>query len=301
MTLSHYTTRHGLEGILETETLWATHFLELNDRSEFFYAWNALQRHALAYTLERIPEDIRPTPPMQETMKALFEEKIRENFASSGPGFGDLFVTSFAKAGSDDHVRRGIRTLWDIYTGYQGYCLQFSRQHIERILDLEMTKGSYASAGLVDVIYGVDVNSREFRSLSSQLGEQWLLDVVRAYPDSRIVPDYENQWAPSYLTRKVMEFCASHKDPCFEDEREVRIFLWPAPHAEARVFTGIAAPKKIRTAPNGKHILVVGEFWKPGIIPHRILIGPKANRDIDGALKKFEFPPEVALSDLPIA
>src|ERR1051326_1881528 len=58
-TLSHYTSLTGLEGIAKTGTLWATNFTELNDTSEYFYAWEILQRDAIDYIMARIPSDLK--------------------------------------------------------------------------------------------------------------------------------------------------------------------------------------------------------------------------------------------------
>lgn len=299
--LSHYTSRAGLEGILDTETLWATNFLELNDNSEFFFAWEALQRNAAAYLKARIPDDLKQGGDAVDATLARLTAEVRTSFASSAPNSGHLYITSFARAGNEDQERRGILTLWDRYTKFEGYCLQFPRRAIEHALELELMKGSYSWAGLAEVTYGLDETTSEFRTLSTQLGEQWLLLAARATRDSRISPDYQNHWPESLLVRKIMDFCARHKDPCFEDEREIRIFLYPADRAEARVFTGIAGVKKVQTTPSGKRILAVGEFWRPGIIPSRIIVGPKADPRIEGLFAKFENPPVIAPSNLPIA
>lgn len=299
--LSHYTSRAGLEGILDTETLWATNFLELNDSSEFFFAWEALQRHAAAYLKARIPDDLKQGGNANDATLACVMAEVRTAFASSAPNSGHLYVTSFARAGNEDQERRGILTLWDRYTKFEGYCLQFLKRDIEHKLKLELTRGSYSSAGLAEVTYGLDETTSEFRILSRQLGEHWLLLAARIIRDSRISPDYRNHWPESFLVRNIMEFCARHKDPCFEDEREIRVFLYPADRAEARVFTGIAGVKKIRTTPSGKRFLAVGEFWRPGIIPSRIIVGPKADPGIEGLLAKFNLPPVIAPSNLPIA
>jgi hypothetical protein len=53
--LSHYTSRDGLEGIAESKTLRATSFLQLNDTSEYFYAWEILQKEALRLAINRMP------------------------------------------------------------------------------------------------------------------------------------------------------------------------------------------------------------------------------------------------------
>lgn len=298
--LSHYTSRDGLEGILKTEILWATNFLDLNDKSEFFYAWNALARHAVAYFFSKLPDDLKPEESRTEGILATINSGVRSLLVSEQTTAGHLYVTSFARASNEDQQRRGILTLWDRYTRFEGYCLQFSRSSIVHALQLEAVKGNYVSVDLVDVVYGVDQASWEFKAIGDQLGELWLLQAARETGDSRIRPDYENSWALSYLLRQIMAFCARHKDPCFEDEREIRMFLYPAEKAECRVFTGVAGVKNVQRSPSGKRILAIGEFWKPGILPDRIIIGPKADENIRELLIKFNIPPVVSKSSLPI-
>ena len=55
--LSHYTSRAGLEGIAETHSLWGTNFLDVNDSSEFLYAWQFLMQEAAQEALKQIPDD----------------------------------------------------------------------------------------------------------------------------------------------------------------------------------------------------------------------------------------------------
>lgn len=298
--LSHYTNRQGLEGILKTETIWATHFLDLNDSSEYFYAWDALACRAAEYFYSRIPEEMRPEEGERRDVVDKMKALVRATFASTQDSTGNLYVTSFARARNEDQERRGILTLWDRYTKFEGYCLQFPRDYIERMLQFEMMKGNYISASLIDVVYGIDENSVEFKTISDQLGEFWLLQAERRIDDGKIRLGDENSWAPSYLFRKIMEFCARHKDPCFEDEREVRLFFYPAEKADVRIFTGIAGVKKVQKAPSGKRFIEIGEFWRPGIIPNRIIIGPRADDCLTNLLSGFWLPPTVEKSNLPV-
>ena len=296
--LSHYTSKTGLEGIAKSKTLHATSFLQLNDKSEYVYAWEILQRFALEIAIQKLPPDAIKVPvdindrarKSTEQFKALFSGDI-----------GLMYVVSFAMSSSSDHERRGILTLWEKYTKHEGYCLQFDQRDIERLVEFELMKGSYAALSLSPVIYGVDTESREFRVLCYQLAQQFLLQVMRAKPGLRVQPDFQDIWADSYLHRKLMEFCGLHKDPCFEDEREVRIVGFPADQAAYRPFTGVATIKKRRTAPSGKGYIDIGEYWTPTLTPRRMIMGTKADPDISAALAYYNPKPEIAHANLPVA
>jgi hypothetical protein len=125
--------------------------------------------------------------------------------------------------------------------------------------------------------------------------------MLRDRPDLRIEPKTQSMWSDNDLGRQILDFCATHKDPFFKDEREVRLFGYPHTEAESRVFLGPALRKPIKTMPEGKRYIVFGEDWQPGICPRRIIIGPKADPNIETLVAKFPKWPEVVHANLPIA
>lgn len=120
------------------------------------------------------------------------------------------------------------------------------------MIELNSWRSNYGALGFSEVRYGIDRDAYSYNQLRFQMAQNMIVQMLRAQPDLRIEPKWQGMWAESYLTRKVWDFCATHKDPCFEDEREVRLFGYPLPQAEARVFTGKASRKPIRTTANGK-------------------------------------------------
>ncbi len=298
--LSHYTKRAGLVGILSSGTLWATNFLDLEDTSEFFYAFDLLCRDAFHYAMSQIPNELKlPNHNLDAAFDALKSDLV--NSLKSQDGYGQLYVVSLARGTTPDHEQRGIFTLWDRYTKHEGYCLQFSEQHIREKLKSELSKGSYAWAGLKRVTYGVDTSEPEFRALSFQLGETMLLQAARATGYSNIPIQFQSHWAQTYLVRRLLDYCATRKDPCFADEREVRIFAYPAEQAVARVFTGVAYRKQIRVGPTGRRYVAIGEHWRPGIAPQRIIVGARADFEITPLLAVHGLDIEVSKSNLPVS
>lgn len=298
-TLSHYTSRAGLEGICRTGTLWATNFLTVNDRTEFFYTWKMLQRAAFEYALQRIPEEHRAHDfDMDKIVEGVLAE-FRSALAA-GDGFGHLFITSFALSRNEEEDRRGILTLWHRYTNLDGYCIQYDKADIEKMLRLDAMKSSYEWLELLEVNYGVKKDTPSFRELSRQIGEQQLLQYARETRDWRVNPDYKNNWAPTYLAMRLASYCGTHKDPAFSDEREFRIIAYPHKNPHAQFLTGVSSPKTIRNGPGGKRYIVIGDNWTPPIRPTRIIIGLKADRNIDDILRHFDKPPVVDICDIPI-
>jgi hypothetical protein len=311
--LSHYTTRVGLEKIARTETLWATNFLDLNDETEFFYGFGSLSNAAIHMVMGLIPDENRRKVNDLETESVKAVKELRQRQRSTD-GYGQLYVVSFARGRTDYENKSGIRTLWELYGHHhEGYCLQFDEDDVRRILRLDSERSNYEAVGMTEVKYGVDENEPAYRDLCFQLSQQILELVFHTRPDIEVQPEWERMWTLNDFYRKLMWYCATHKHPCFVDEREMRIFAYPSASSDARVFTGTATKKRVRTCPRGRKYIVLGENLRPGLIPRRIIVGTKADRAID-SIRADYFPlpgsdpifncslmPEVAYANMPIA
>ena len=107
----------------------------------------------------------------------------------------------------------------------------------------------------------------------------------------------------TYLFRLVMEFCGEYKDPSFIDEREIRILAYPSRESFSRPLIGLATRKPIYhpTHPDLiKKFITLGEDWFPGLMPRRILIGPKANLSNHTFFSLYPDPPMFMESKIPI-
>jgi hypothetical protein len=300
MILSHYTTWAGLEGMLRSPALWATNFLQLDDTSEYFYAWSVVNREAMRLVMDHLPDDRKKANfDLEETVK-IATEKLREFGKKSDP-YGQLFVFSFARGQDDDEDRRGILTLWKLYAKIDGYCIQYNDSDIRRVLDVESAFWHYESVNLVPVRYGVDIADVEFKKLSWQLSQYYLRDIIQLTGDHRIELNVDHWMAESAYFRLLLEFCASHKDPLYKDERELRIFACPSARAQSRVFTGIAHVKPIFRSPTGKQYIALGADVRPGFTPFRIMGANKASSDFSELLDDYEFIPEYCQIDLPVS
>jgi len=297
--LSHYTSRSGLEGIASTKTLWASNFLDLKDSSEFTYAWHELQKGALKLFFDNMPPGLMP--PEADPLKIAKQstEQFKDYLKNSTGGL--LYVVSFARCLNDDHRQRGHLTMWDRYTRHEGYCMQFDEKAIRRLIRLESLKGSYAVLFLDSVEYGVNTNDQKYRELCYQLAQQWLVQAMRARPEIRFEPDFGKIWPDSRLHYELARFCALHKDPCYEDEREMRIFAYPSVDARIVPLMGIANVKKEHQKPDGSRYIILGEYWTPELAPDRLIVGTKADPNINSVLSHYSQKPEIAFANLPVA
>jgi len=297
--LSHYTTRAGLEGIANSGIFWATSLLDLNDTSEYFYAWDALLDGAKELFLPQVPAGVWPSTTSFEEMTKRVSDDLR-SLLKKTDGVGHLYVTSFARTETTDQSRRGILTLWDRYTKHEGYCLQYDEGDLLRLLESERMFASYASLGLVPIEYGIDRDGRRYRELCFQLSQLFLRQTVKLRPNLGLSPDYQNLWPLSRLFDELLVFCAKHKDPCFEDEREIRIFAYPGDGPVVRPFMGLSCVKIRQRTEAGKLYIRLGEYMPSGFAPRRIVVGAKADTELTDIVTKFNPRPEVNLCDLPV-
>jgi hypothetical protein len=300
--LSHYTKRAGLEGIARDKCIRATKFNELNDKSEIEYGFIEFVRRALLAVFEEMDKLIPRKPGVTLDM-ADAEAKILAYFRKSfdgDKGSEPLYVASFARGKTEDHDNRGMLTLWDRYTKLEGYCLQFHEEDVRRIIELEASRRNYAFLTLDNVHYGIDERTFEYRELAFQMKQLLLIQVMQGMPQLPIQPAYEQMWPFTTYATRMLHYIAKHKDPFFEDERETRIVGVPAKVAQARFLTGPAMVKHPKIYDDGRHYIGVGEDWRPGLQPCRIIIGPRANADIEDILSLFEHRPVVINAKFPV-
>lgn len=303
--LSHYTSERGLIGIVRSQSLFATSFLDLNDTSEFFFALSVVVREAVEKALQFVPEEIRgPIRADFDAEKAMgdYVKKIRDNVLESD-GYDALYVTSFAAGRNDDENRRGILTLWDRYTAYKGYCLQFDEATIRNKLEREVQTHSYSMIDLVEVKYGVDKSSLEFQELARQFSTILRLQLCHHLNDYRAAPGEAEHVVEGEFIKRLFHFCATHKDPAFADEREVRVLAFPHGKAFSRPLHGLQTSKTIQRRHNsnkGARYIIIGDSMLPGFIPKRIVAGPKTSTGAWMGMDLYPPMPAFDKSDLPV-
>lgn len=303
--VSHYTNDRGIFGIIRSQSLRATDFLSLNDKVEFVYALSEIVNKALAMSVSQVPEDMLKKDVESELSKLtinLLKDNIRTQIKNSD-GYGGLYVTSFACGKTEDEDERGILTLWDRYTKNEGYCIQFDLENIARIVDFERERNSYALIKVSEIIYGVDENSEEFNWLVEQYCYRLLIFASKSRPDLNLNIDMSRVAVEGVFLLRLLDFCGRHKDPAFSDEREVRILAYPENHNQNRALIGIAFKKKIHQYDNlsSKKYIIIGENRAPGIIPNRILTGPKNNTSLQIIYDLYPPCPLIRKSDIPVA
>jgi hypothetical protein len=297
--LFHYTGIEGLEGIINTQTLWATHFEFSNDTSEFRAFGERLPDILRQKVTSAVEELIRLTP----ANRALIEQQggkdkavevildwIKNGIYGTLLGTDDTepfvepYITSFCTTTDEEDIaQHGLLSQWRGYGQEGGYAIVFDTARLELLLHEESEKWAYSIIGGADVIYSSDKDERireEFGDSMDKLAESFF--------------DFLTTGDPSSLKNTFETFtgCAfRYKHGGFHEEKEVRIVAIPLNRkllAEAKASGQVSAEKPRKAFPrSGTAVPCIHLFEEITQLPQkplpikRIIIGPhrdKSNR-----------------------
>jgi hypothetical protein len=241
--LHHYTSLAGLEGILRSGVLWATHFQSLNDRSEVTH----LQR-------ELIEAVAQSTVPVINRLRQIDVRLLGESRAKGGPAaFAGLhartlvdsfyrvaftgvgvqamavpYIASFCSHSADQAYERhnGLLSQWRAYGRDGGCCLVFDTQRLIDLVLRESRAFYWVAIGIDDVTYATSdvVVAEKYEGLVSEL-TRLLEGGIRR----------KANWMPASEKgiSGFIEASTRFKHQGFKEEREVRIVAVPGSAATA--------------------------------------------------------------------
>ena len=235
----HYTSRAGLEGILATQTLFATHYQYLNDKSEIQH-----MRTALIGNLQHVIKSwIRESFTGNEQQKRFLAEQGGEHvFAHNeaakivgtfydvtfgggrvGHPFAEPFITSFCAHSDDEDYEQenGLLSQWRGYTEIRangGFSIVFDTERLSELLFRESGFYHLSNLAFGDVVYEGDIEGfyREFPDLLEKLEDSFAQIISGGPEDLSVHLDA--------FVNGVSRF----KHRAFREEREVRIIICPS-------------------------------------------------------------------------
>ena len=241
--LYHYTDFGGLKGILETQTIWATHYKALNDFSEVEHMRSVLEN----WTLKIVNAVMRQKAKQRFKYRRRFEKHgglaatsrlvakelvdrfYQVTFGSSGvlDPFAEPYVVSFcAHTHDSDYVKKnGLLSQWRAYGDDGGFALVFDTKRLCTCLETEWKTYEYSAFYLADVVYDNQEEKfeAEFGDLSGAL-EQF----IHAEAEGAENPPAGGVLQPFF--NAVTRF----KHRGFEEENEVRLTASPIPESVYR-------------------------------------------------------------------
>lgn len=289
--LHHYTSVMGLEGMLSTQTLWATHFKYLNDTSEVFGIEGQMSAE-LALSFETILRRRRMILSVHKAIAAngglkRFARTLADSFYSllskvtfydsdepaSETVSGTPYIFSFCSHEGEDYEKRnGLLSQWRGYARDNGVCIVFDTKQILSKLDEEFASRSYTHVSFDDVIY-----AKDGFSLTDQFPD--FFDDCDTYVRIKFgqkIKDPGAETIAGFITAATR-----YKHRAFMEEREVRIVACPTPPSffDDSPRSGISKlPQKETFTCGERDRIALFENQSSPLPIKRIIVGPSKNK-----------------------
>ncbi len=229
--LYHYTTWDGLLGILQTKTLWATHYKFLNDYSEIVLFRGKLISLILPYVREAYEKLIMQSPHIEQEINQEgglgqviqhdTEVVVDAQYRATGD---DIYILSFCGQHKNPHVNsNGLLSQWRGYGAGGGFALVFNTQKVEEMLEIEAKRFEYSAMHLSDLIYSDDENK-----LKEELSEDLSIiadDVKRLFNHARLSEKEKADALKGYIP--FVNCISRYKHYGLSEENEVRVVVLP--------------------------------------------------------------------------
>jgi hypothetical protein len=322
--LYHYTGIKGLKGIIESQTLWATHYRYLNDSEEIFHFRNRLPDILrpnliphIRKLAERNPELIKTAGGLQ---KAEEDEPKKLAIALCNAAFvgqkgqsplAEPYITSFCSINKEDNnwgrvADHGLLSQWRGYGAQGGYAIVFDTATLEQLLKEESENwGGYLIVG-GDVVYS-NATDAKFRE---EMGEH--IDIITKSCESLLTKGDADALGDAYIP--FCQCACRYKHWGFAEENEVRISAIPGSQEtydlakrEGKTFLRKAAEHFVRKGTAIPYLNlfegITGSAGKQLPIK-RIIVGPHSENDkrktaVESLLKRHNIHAEVFVSEIP--
>lgn len=160
--LMHYTTAGGLQGIVSSDCLWATHAAFLNDAEEMTHFFDArlkdiatTELHKYVEELARVPENAKKMEADGGIQKIVRDEadRLTSQLRSATLSFNQPHIFSMS-ATLDARVQQsGLLSQWRGYGSDGGYAIVFDSKGFEQLLKQEGEGHHYQHGHMGNVFY----------------------------------------------------------------------------------------------------------------------------------------------------
>ena len=286
----HYTSIHALRGLLETNTIWATHTEHLNDTSEMRQIVPSFVKacidHVDAWTNQQRGSRFR-APGLARAFGSAAGHAVNDALSGTGPGSARVFVASFSTHKPGYVRENGMLSQWRAYGGSDGVAVVFDTRRLEELLQQEANRFLYLWCGIADVVYDhgdLDLAHR-FPPLVEEL--QGFLCNLTDDPEND-----SDQVRDNRLVEHLLPAMARVKHRAFAEEAECRVVAAvPSPATAERLRTigqATSTDKPIHHRPSQRGSVpyirlfdgLDEEHGMDALLPiTEILVGPSRNQD----------------------
>ncbi len=285
----HYTTLSGLKGILESQTLHATHYAFLNDSNEIHQISPRLQETILSITTKLYTDAADANQQAKREMEAeggipFLAAKDASSMVDGiyrvtlglggGTRFFQPFVVSFCGHREPYERQHGLLSQWRAYGRESGYAIVFETKVLAAMLKNEIARCRLDSSAMSSVVYdtGEDVFKQEFKDLIEALEE----DIPR------LLRSEDGPYTS--LNNTFMRDIPRYKHQGFIEEQEVRIVVSPTHdelYEKARAAGEIdeREEKGIRFRDALTPYVVLFDVPEPKLPIKNIIVGPHADKE----------------------
>jgi Protein of unknown function (DUF2971) len=293
--LHHYTTFGGLSGIIRSNSIWASHFSELNDTTEvthlrepfaramsrvFFRTLSDRQRMSL-----RVRRAVKQSGGLQKSADDLARDLVNSIYKVTFEdndefSFGEPFIASFCSHSGDQpyEQKHGLLSQWRGYGGGGGFCIVFDTSGLGDLLSREWAVNYWTHLNISAVNYATD--DLDVRLAFSNIIALFNT-LVEGIIEKNSPPPMEDAFAP------FVSGATLFKHQGFKEEREVRIVAIPSPRKlrerQLSEYPDLRLPpvKHIGTRViNGRNRRYIGLFGFPdSVLPiKRVIVGPSSHQ-----------------------
>ncbi len=237
--LFHYTNAKGLTGIIESQSIWATHYAYLNDYKEIrFFLEHRLPEHLRAVA-NRFLFNSNPqkgvsqshTKQQGDRKKTIdsFTETIRDKYIKTflDDALAEPYIASFCTTyGLENNVRdqvaeHGLLSQWRAYGREGGYAIVFDTEKFCELLK-EVSKNTKNSvySFISDVVYSSDPKSEHIKEFENDIR------IITGYLYDNLKGGNKNI---EKIYFAIMHCACRYKHWGFKEENEVRLVVLPYP------------------------------------------------------------------------
>ena len=278
--LYHYTGRTGFDGVVRSNSFWATHFRDLKDDPTEVVGLRTALPPAIAARYDEIVANFKTDRIARRlwkkegrglgTARDFVNSLYSATFDGKTPTALDAFVTSFSTHAADGGFERehGLWSQWRDYAGPDGYCIVLDTKAMALLLSEECDVRYWAHLKLDPVRYGDRPIAELFPELVEAAGRTLQQFLTKEHE-------------PEMGVQEFLIGSTLLKNPKYIPERELRIVAIPgtskmstiALREHADVFKSLPLPE-IRPRNDGRRYVSVFEGKSIRLPISRVIVGP---------------------------
>ncbi len=229
--LYHYTDWRGLLGILDSQSLWATHFRLLNDYSELrLFLETKLPDILYPLALKESRKFLEENPDRKDqfeqeghVLELVVQKEVSKIIQILYDSFEEqIYITSFCGEAEDEEINKnGLLSQWRGYGQGGGFALVFDTALIEERLNQEGE--CFACRGFSAPVVYSHQQERYETELSDSIQE------IAGFVQKGFKCHLNDNEPPDGDPGPLLECMARYKHRGFFEENEVRIAFWRLP------------------------------------------------------------------------